>query len=134
MKNKTILIIISSLIISSNSIASDKAVKLDVLLKDVYGQSSMAVYINCVSSVYIENRTSLSKRYTLGTRICAENKGCFVVENSLWIQPGKTYTTSYNTVFSPVFGRSGTRTIDCTNYVNGGIDASLTKYAKAYIS
>lgn len=119
------------ILFATQSIASP--VKLETIVKDVYGQAGSPVYINCSSRVVIDNSNHKQMKLVLGTKVCAENQGCQDNRSDVRVHEGENYTSQYGTVFMPTFKRSGNKQITCTNYIEGDLMASEIKYATAYI-
>jgi hypothetical protein len=126
-KSKLLLLMIPSIAIAS-------PVKLETMVKDVYGQAGQSVYIACSSRVMIDNSNHAELKLVLGTKLCAENQGCQDHRLDIKVHDNENYTNSYGTVFMPTFKRTGNKQITCTNYIEGDIMASEIKYATAYIS
>ena len=103
-------------------------------MKDVYGTVNVPVYIKCDSEVLIINKASSNKRYTLGTKICTQNKQCNENKSEILVRAGKQFKNSYYTIFEPSFSRAGQKPIQCTNFVYGSENASQVKDALVFIS
>lgn len=127
MKSKILLLSL----LSTNAIAS---IDLTTQLRDVYGQTNTAVYINCVSTIDIQNMTNANRTYVIGTRLCPQNKDCVNNKGQVTLLPGKKYSNTYTTVSTPTYSRASTKDITCTNYVEGDEGRSEIKHAHAYIS
>jgi len=100
---------------------------------DHYGHVNTRMSIQCNSRAIIQNDASITHKYLVGTRICAQNKDCTTNEGWVQLEAGKRYDNYYQTVLLTTFKRVGKKDLDCTNYVSGDEHKSQMLHAYAYI-